>query len=477
MAKGYRPVDRDQPFLFPPDMREWLPADHPVHLVIAVVEDHLDTSAFHAPRKTGGAGTAGYDPDMLATVLVWAYAHGVTSSRRIEELCRTDVAFRLICAGNLPDHLTVARFRGHFPEAAAEFFAQVLMLVRAAGDGQAGDGGAGRDEDRGESRRRRRTGPRRGCGSWRRRRWRRTRRPMRPRMRCSAQGGGAMRCRRRRGRRGRATGGSARRWPGWKRSGGGARRRRRRRRRGSGRGSGPGSGPGARRPRRRWSWRRRSWPGSGRPGRRSSPSWQARNAAGAPGGRAARRGRRPMTTAGSRRPPPRWRRPGRGPRRRRPGRRSGRRTGRGPGPVRNITDPDSRLMPVRGGGFSQCYNTQNVVSDDELVIATELTDDPTDMAWFEPMMRPGRRRRRPDRGAPPRPDPGSGGQPAARRRRRDRAGAGRCRVLLRGQPDLPRPGPADRHRQAPRPGESRPRPRQHRPRTGAARPSGRCGSG
>ena len=83
MAKGYRPVDRDQPFLLPPDMREWLPADHPVYLVIAVVE-HMDTSAFHACRRTGGAGAAGYDPDMLVAVLVWAYAQGVTSSRRIE---------------------------------------------------------------------------------------------------------------------------------------------------------------------------------------------------------------------------------------------------------------------------------------------------------------------------------------------------------------------------------------------------------
>src|SRR5690242_4237852 len=85
MAKGYRPVDRDQVFL--------LPAGHPVHLVIEVVAGHLDTSAFHALRRTGGAGTAGYDPDMLVTVLVWAYAHGVRSSRRMEELCRTDVAW------------------------------------------------------------------------------------------------------------------------------------------------------------------------------------------------------------------------------------------------------------------------------------------------------------------------------------------------------------------------------------------------
>jgi hypothetical protein len=58
---------------------------------------------------------------------------------------------------------------------------------------------------------------------------------------------------------------------------------------------------------------------------------------------------------------------------------------KGPGPVRNITDPDSRLMPVRGGGFIQGYNTQNMTSEDELVIATELTGDPTDMAWSAPM--------------------------------------------------------------------------------------------
>jgi transposase len=83
MAKGYRPVNRDQPFLLPPDMREWLPREHLVFLVIRAVEQ-MDTSAFHAARKTGGAGTAGYDPDMLVTVLVWAYAHGVTSSREME---------------------------------------------------------------------------------------------------------------------------------------------------------------------------------------------------------------------------------------------------------------------------------------------------------------------------------------------------------------------------------------------------------
>ncbi len=59
MAKGYRPVDREQPFLLPPDMREWLPADHPVWLVIKVVAGHLDTSAFHARAPYGWRGGGG----------------------------------------------------------------------------------------------------------------------------------------------------------------------------------------------------------------------------------------------------------------------------------------------------------------------------------------------------------------------------------------------------------------------------------
>jgi len=55
--------------------------------------------------------------------------------------------------------------------------------------------------------------------------------------------------------------------------------------------------------------------------------------------------------------------------------------------VRNLTDPDSRLMPVRGGGFNQGYNAQNGISEDGLIIATQLTQDTTGTIWFEPMLR------------------------------------------------------------------------------------------
>ena len=132
MAKSYRVVQRDQPFLLPPDMRDWLPADHVVWFLLETVEA-LDTSAFHARRRLGGAGTAGYDPDMLLALLVYAYCQGVRSSRQIERRCLTDVAFRVLCAQVAPDHATIARFRAEHKAAFAALFTQVLQVTAAAG--------------------------------------------------------------------------------------------------------------------------------------------------------------------------------------------------------------------------------------------------------------------------------------------------------------------------------------------------------
>jgi len=75
---------------------------------------------------------------MLVTLLIWAYANGITSSRRIERLCGQDVAFRVICAGRAPDHATIARFRQHFAETAAALFAEVLLLCARLGMGRVG---------------------------------------------------------------------------------------------------------------------------------------------------------------------------------------------------------------------------------------------------------------------------------------------------------------------------------------------------
>ena len=137
MAKGYRLVERDQQFLLPENMRDWLPAWDPVWLVISVVAG-LDTSGLHAKRRTGGAGRAGYDPDMLLTLLIWAWAHGLRSSRVIERLCQRDVAFRIICGGDRPDHVTISRFRAGAAGAMAELFSQVLVLCARLGMGQLG---------------------------------------------------------------------------------------------------------------------------------------------------------------------------------------------------------------------------------------------------------------------------------------------------------------------------------------------------
>jgi transposase len=137
MALGYRPVDRDQQFLLPPDMREWLPESHLVWFVIETV-DQLDTSGFHERSVLGGVGRAGFDPDMLLMLLVYGYASGVRSARQIERLCEVDVAFRVICAQDAPEHSTISRFRAAHEGAFVKLFTQVLVLAAQAGLGRFG---------------------------------------------------------------------------------------------------------------------------------------------------------------------------------------------------------------------------------------------------------------------------------------------------------------------------------------------------
>jgi transposase len=137
MARGYIPVDRGQQFLVPPDMRDWLGSDHLVWWLLEVVE-RLDTSGLHRARRRGGAGRAGYDPDMLLALLVYAYCTKVRSSRQIERLCETDVAYRVICANRAPDHTTIARFRQEHALLARRLFADVLEICAEAGLAQVG---------------------------------------------------------------------------------------------------------------------------------------------------------------------------------------------------------------------------------------------------------------------------------------------------------------------------------------------------
>ena len=131
VANSYRPVLRDQAFLLPPDMREWLPPDHLVWFLLDTL-DAVDTSAFDRCRRLGGVGAPGYDPRMLLGLLVYAYCRGVRSSRQVERRCATDVAFRVLCAQDVPDHSTIARFRADCQDAFAALFTQVLLVAAEA---------------------------------------------------------------------------------------------------------------------------------------------------------------------------------------------------------------------------------------------------------------------------------------------------------------------------------------------------------
>jgi transposase len=139
-------------------MVQWLPEDHLVWFVIAAVA-RLDTAAFHTRAKRGGAGRRGYDPQMLLTLFVYAMAHGQSSSRQIERLCHTDVAFRIICAQDVPDHTVLARFRQAHETALTELLTESLVLAAELGmvslgvvafDGTKIAANASRDANRGE---------------------------------------------------------------------------------------------------------------------------------------------------------------------------------------------------------------------------------------------------------------------------------------------------------------------------------------
>ena len=132
MPQNFVACDREQELLLPPSLREWLPEDHLVWLVLEAVGE-LDLSAFYRAYREDGHGRAALDPAMMVALLLYAYAIGVRSSRAIERRCREDVAFRVITANRAPDHATVARFRARHEHAIAELFAQVLGLCARAG--------------------------------------------------------------------------------------------------------------------------------------------------------------------------------------------------------------------------------------------------------------------------------------------------------------------------------------------------------
>jgi transposase len=132
MPQNFIECDREQPFLMPPDPRDWLPEGHLAWFVLESVEQ-LDLSGFYASYRQDGWGRAAFEPKVMLSLLLYAYARGERSSRVIERRCVEDVAYRVIAAHQVPDHATIARFRVRHEAALAALFTEVLSLCKEAG--------------------------------------------------------------------------------------------------------------------------------------------------------------------------------------------------------------------------------------------------------------------------------------------------------------------------------------------------------
>src|SRR5499427_7290223 len=127
---NFRQVDRQTGFLLPPSVDEWLPERHLARFIVEVIEG-LDLRAFIGSYR--GSGSASYHPEVLLGLLVYGYATGVFSSRKLERATHDSVAFRFIAANDHPDHDTIATFRRRFLKEIEGLFVKVLLLAREMG--------------------------------------------------------------------------------------------------------------------------------------------------------------------------------------------------------------------------------------------------------------------------------------------------------------------------------------------------------
>src|SRR6188472_904703 len=137
MGQRFVACDREQSFLMPPDVREWLASRHLAWFVIDAVAE-MNLEAFYAAYRVDGRSRPPYDPAMMVALLLYAYARGIRSSRVIERACEEDVAFRVLAAQQRPDHATIARFVERHQDAIAGLFGEVLTLCARSGLAQVG---------------------------------------------------------------------------------------------------------------------------------------------------------------------------------------------------------------------------------------------------------------------------------------------------------------------------------------------------
>src|SRR5512139_4005424 len=123
---NFRTIDRQTGFLLPPSVDEWLPERHLARFMVEVI-DGLDLRAMSASYR--GSGSASYHPAMLLGILVYGYATGVFSSRKLERSTYDSVAFRFIAANIHPDHDTNAEFRRRFLPQLQDLFVQILVIA------------------------------------------------------------------------------------------------------------------------------------------------------------------------------------------------------------------------------------------------------------------------------------------------------------------------------------------------------------
>jgi len=129
--KTFRRYDPDQVLLMAPVLSEWMPEGDLAHFVSDLVESALDLSPIYAAYEEE-RGFPPYDPRLMLKLLIYGYANGVVSSRKLEAATYRDVAVRMLCADQHPDYRSIARFRARHLEALAELFVQALRLCRKA---------------------------------------------------------------------------------------------------------------------------------------------------------------------------------------------------------------------------------------------------------------------------------------------------------------------------------------------------------
>jgi transposase len=132
MAANYLPYEPQQMMLLPESLQEWLPEGHLAHFISDAV-DGLDLDAFHARYDKDGPRNQPFHPAMMVKVLVYGYATGVFSSRKIARKLHEDVAFRVLAARNFPAHRTIRDFRALHLSELSELFVQVVRLAREMG--------------------------------------------------------------------------------------------------------------------------------------------------------------------------------------------------------------------------------------------------------------------------------------------------------------------------------------------------------